>query len=175
MYEILKDFAGPGATILASITAAYFIRRQALIAEQQASTALDQLRYNLFERRRAIYEAMKELIVMIINRSEDNSFSMPNIFKYYTIMEEAQFFFPDEICSWLDDLKNDCNKFFRTRNTIHGTPQENYDVIVHLSDRLGEMPTRFRSTLEFRQLTRQPSPPSKWWSAWYRHGKWIFP
>ena len=59
MYEILKDFAGPGATILASITAAYFIRRQALIAEQQANTALDQFRYNLFEKRRAIYESVK--------------------------------------------------------------------------------------------------------------------
>jgi hypothetical protein len=46
MYEFLKDFAGPVATIIASIAAAgitfYFASRQARIAQQQADTARQQ-------------------------------------------------------------------------------------------------------------------------------------
>jgi type II secretory pathway pseudopilin PulG len=79
MYEILKDFAGPVATIIASITAAgitwYFASRQAQIAQQQAdtakqqaSTAFDQLRYNLFEKRYAIYNTARELISVVVNQ-----------------------------------------------------------------------------------------------------------
>lgn len=64
IYSILKDFAGPVATIIASITAAYFVRRQWLTAQQQADTALDQLRYSLFEKRYAIYVAARDAIDM---------------------------------------------------------------------------------------------------------------
>ncbi|MGO9235998.1 MAG: hypothetical protein ACLP4V_18720 [Methylocella sp.] len=39
-----KDF---GPTIIASATAAYFVRQQWKTAEKQAETAIDQLRYNL--------------------------------------------------------------------------------------------------------------------------------
>ena len=53
LYQLLKDFAGPVATVIAAATAAVFIRRQAKTADRQARTALDQLRYNLFERRYA--------------------------------------------------------------------------------------------------------------------------
>jgi hypothetical protein len=49
MYQTFKDFAVPAATIVAAAVAAYFVRRQAL-------TALDQLRYNLSQKRFEIYE-----------------------------------------------------------------------------------------------------------------------
>jgi len=46
MYDLLKDFAGPVVTIIASFTAAgitfYFASRQAQIAQQQAVTAKQQ-------------------------------------------------------------------------------------------------------------------------------------
>jgi type II secretory pathway pseudopilin PulG len=46
MYHVLKDFAGPVATIIASVTAAlitlYFASRQTRIAQQQADTAKQQ-------------------------------------------------------------------------------------------------------------------------------------
>jgi hypothetical protein len=44
-YECFKDFAGPIATMIAAGVAAFFVSRQAQIADQQARTALDQLRY----------------------------------------------------------------------------------------------------------------------------------
>jgi len=79
MYEILKDF-GPVATIIASITAALITWRfaswqariaqqQADTARQQANTAFDQLRYNLFEKRFAIYNTARELVVLVVNEA----------------------------------------------------------------------------------------------------------
>ena len=76
MYQILKDFAGPTATVIASIAARVitFIlasrqvniaRQQAGIASQQGQTALDQLRYNLFEKRYAIYIKVQNLFPAI--------------------------------------------------------------------------------------------------------------
>ena len=87
MMELAKAFAGPVATILASLTAvgvtAYFARKQMQIAASQAATAAaqaataagqkeiarsqrdiahDRLKYDLFEKRYEIYLAAKKLI-----------------------------------------------------------------------------------------------------------------
>ena len=74
MYQILKDFARPVATIIALITAAgitwrfaswqaRIAQQQADTARQQANTAFDQLRYNLFEKRFSLlYNTARELI-----------------------------------------------------------------------------------------------------------------
>jgi|SRR5271166_3012238 len=70
-YSSFKDFAGPGATVTASITAAgvagYFAYQQAKTAKRQAETSLDQLRFNLFEKRYAVYEEIKQLIKLVID------------------------------------------------------------------------------------------------------------
>jgi len=81
MYYILKDFAGPVATIIASVTAAsvayYFASWQARIAQQQANTvkqqantAIDQLRLNLFEKRFSIYNTARKLLSEVINNPD---------------------------------------------------------------------------------------------------------
>jgi len=98
MYEILKDFAGPGATVAAAVTAAIitwlFGLRQSKIAQQQADTALDQLRYNLFEKRYAIYDSAKELIKLLIGEGMKQDFTAFKVIPHYVILEEARFFFP---------------------------------------------------------------------------------
>ena len=95
MYEILKDFAGPGATVAAAVTAAIitwlFGLRQSKIAQQQADTALDQLRYNLFEKRYAIYDSAKELIKLLIGEGMKQDFTAFKVIPHYVILEEARF------------------------------------------------------------------------------------
>ena len=65
LYGILKDFAGPVATVTAASTAVFvtwrigrtqaaIARQQADIAQQQADTALDRLRFDLFDKRYSI-------------------------------------------------------------------------------------------------------------------------
>src|SRR5712671_4630386 len=103
MYEIFKDFAGPVATIIASVTAAgitfYFASRQARIAQQQADTAkqqtntvLDPLRYNRFEKRYAVYSTAKDMITYIVNQGNTNDVDASfTIAQYFNALDEARF------------------------------------------------------------------------------------
>lgn len=55
MYEILKDFAGPVATIVAAVAA---VRVTAHFAREQARLASEKLRYDLFDRRLSIFNSI---------------------------------------------------------------------------------------------------------------------
>src|SRR5882757_8053862 len=72
-YDVLKDFAGPVATVIAAASAlavtAYFNFRQAAIATAQLKIAAtqrdiasDKLKHDLFEKRYEIYDAAKSLM-----------------------------------------------------------------------------------------------------------------
>jgi hypothetical protein len=52
MYQVLKDFAGPVATIIAALAAVYVT---AHFARKQAWLAREKLRYDLFDRRLKIF------------------------------------------------------------------------------------------------------------------------
>jgi type II secretory pathway pseudopilin PulG len=105
MYQILRDFAGPVATIIASITAAFITWRfaswqariaqqQAETAKQQANTAFDQLRYNLFEKRFAIYNTARELVALVVNKSNVQG---SEVVPLHAKLNEAEFFFLQRI------------------------------------------------------------------------------
>jgi hypothetical protein len=63
---ILKDLAGPAATVFAASVAAYIALRlsrgQLAIAKSQTEIARDKLKFDLFEMRYDIYAKAKELI-----------------------------------------------------------------------------------------------------------------
>lgn len=93
IYSILKDFAGPIATIIASITAVYFVRRQWRTAQQQADTAVDQLRYSLFEKRYAIYAAARKAIAITFDKRDEDK--MPDELNgLFLNFEESRFLLP---------------------------------------------------------------------------------
>ena len=119
MYQAVKDLAGPVATMMAAAIAALitwrFSLRQTQIAKQQADTALDQLRYNLFAKRYAIYEAAKELVRLVINESNQKDFTALAVAPYYRTLDEARFFFSDDTCAWLRSLRNDCQKLLEAQ------------------------------------------------------------
>jgi hypothetical protein len=56
--------------------AAYFARQQWRTAQRQAETAIDQLRFNLFEKRYAIYEEVKRLIALTLNDAFNPEFDL---------------------------------------------------------------------------------------------------
>jgi hypothetical protein len=166
MYEILKDFAGPVATVIASITAAIITWRfaswqariaqhQADTAKQQANTAFDQLRYNLFEKRFAIYNTARELIALVVNEPNLQS---SDVVPLQATSNEAEFFFAKDICDWLGTLREDCNNLLILRSTQHlpGAPASEIAARgTRLTDVLIEMPRRFESELGFRHVTRR--------------------
>ena len=165
MYQFLKDFAGPTATIVApiativaaiaaivaAITAAMFVRRQTLTAEKQAETALDQLRYNLYEKRYAIYEDVQEFIKFLVNNPHKKDLIGPSdVIPHYLIIDEARFFFSDETCSWLDKLRDDCQSFI----VAHASKAPLSSHEKTLVDHLAGIRARFQEELGFRQLTQ---------------------
>ena len=164
-YQVAKDFAGPTATVVASITAGIITwvfasrqtkiaRQQAEIARQQAQTALDQLRYNVFERRYAIYIKVQDLLRMMLNRHHDELFDPSEFEPYRVAIREAHFFFPATVSDWLQTLWDiDLPKFLELR-LMPGSP-EFRDMMSSLLRRFQEMPERFGPEMQFSQLTRR--------------------
>jgi type II secretory pathway pseudopilin PulG len=166
MYQILKDFAGPVATLIASVTAAlitfYFAsrqvqvaRQQAAVARQQADTALDQLRYNLSKQRYAIFKDVQDFIRLLVNKPAKETFGPMEVSPHFIVMDEARFFFSDDICSWLDELRVDCRNFLGAHDDSNVPPLETHAKMMALVNRATEMSKRFEKELEFRQLIRR--------------------
>lgn len=156
LYQLLKDFAGPVATVIAAATAAVFIRRQAKTADRQARTALDQLRYNLFERRYAIYLDVQAMITLLINEASRENFDARRLAPHYLVLDEAHFFFSDHVCGWLAELRKECEDL--TSAQAVGPRRDPVDIAdrIHLlTRRWREMPKVFGSELQFRQLTER--------------------
>lgn len=178
IYSLLKDFAGPIATIIASVTAAYFIRRQWLTAQQQANTALDQLRYNLFEKRYAIYMAARNAIAITFDKRDQDT--MPDeLNALFLSFEESRFFFPDHIHLFLDQLRKDIRAFLQKnflhrKNVAQHTDPQSADIrkvlldeeaaLLALEEELyvtsQTLPKTFADVLAFPQLTRRAEVPA---------------
>lgn len=159
MYWLFKDFAGPFATIVAACVAAFFVRAQWRTSEKQAATALDQLRHNLFEKRYAIYDSVKQLLRLLLNDSHKTDFRAFQVIPHYIVMDEAIFFFAPETCAWLKSVQSDCQKFLEEGASMN-TPEYNSTEYNKAERKLLEdfqaLPEQFRHELSFRQLTKTP-------------------
>ncbi len=180
-YSVLKNFAGPFATLCAAIAATYFARqqwktaqrqaetaaqlaetakrqgeRQATTADQQAKTALDQLRFNLFEKRYATYRAVEQFLKTLI---EDADSRPLEVAPYYRVFDEAKFFFSPATCKWLETVRADCQAFLdlnamRQQAGLDPRAQDQFLEMHHkLAGHFMVMPERFCDDMSFRQLT----------------------
>jgi hypothetical protein len=102
LYSIFKDFAGPIATIFASISAlvvtAYFGWRQWQTAEKQWQTAEEKVHLDLFDRRYAVYEELCAIVSQYTTEGVDQS----NLFEFERAAVRARFLFGPEVTSVLD-------------------------------------------------------------------------
>ncbi|MBS0641252.1 MAG: hypothetical protein JSS43_15365 [Proteobacteria bacterium] len=157
-YQIAKDFAGPVATVIAASAAGLitwiFASRQAKIAEQQAQTAVDQLRHNLFERRYALYSSIQELLRMMLFEHNEQDPVPRDLSPYYIAIKEARFFFSPSFCVWLQTVWDlDIMGFIAAR--ADPGSQQFSDAMKRLLAVYNEMPERFSAEMMFSQLTRQ--------------------
>jgi hypothetical protein len=166
-YSTIKDFAAPVATITAAVIAAgitaVFAWSHAKTARAQKDIALDRLRYDLFDKSYALYDATKQLIVVTLNESpKPNVDIAAETMPIHNRLREAPFFLPPAICEFIEATIADCDKYItgsleRRNPTYKATPDDMKDRVslgVKLSDRLRELPHRFRPALSFTQLTR---------------------
>ena len=115
--DVIKAVAGPIATVVAAAAvvgvAIYFNKKQVAIAAAQANTAAAQkdiaynkLRYDLFAERYAIYVAVKDMIERVIRTGTDRPVDDMELLAMRLKVEEATFFFPQEIVALFDGIDN---------------------------------------------------------------------
>jgi hypothetical protein len=122
MYEIFKDFAGPVATFIASVTAAWVTCRfgawQARIAQQQADLAEERVKLDKFDRRFAVFDATRELIRIVMQRSHADA---QQIFDYRMKTRDAIFLFDDQISAYLEEFADKAWNIWLIEDEINAT------------------------------------------------------
>ena len=176
IYSILKDFAGPLATVFAATVAAiitfYFNRRQTAIAStqmdiaaSQRDVAKDKLKVDLFKERYAIYLAAKMLMenVTFLSDADDVLRRTTEIRSLYIQLDEARFFFDEKVCGFLNRLHDDTESFLT--DLIADVNVDDQTAWSARAERLARkqailreayanLPKVFKSALGFSQLTR---------------------
>jgi hypothetical protein len=171
MYEILKDFASPVVTLIAAIVAGCitftFARIQARIAESQRDIALDRLKFDLLQRRYAVYEATKELLEYLPFIHDLEKSNASKIRLLYIKLDEARFYFPPDICSFLKEIHGRSEAFFEDlakRDRLNIDDRERWSKLADIlaghqaafRTIYASLPEKFESSLAFEQLTRHP-------------------
>lgn len=187
-YDVLHDFAGPVATVIASVAAVLVTWRlgsrqvviaaqqattaelQAATARQQAATALDRLRYDLFEKRYVIYNTVREILSTVVSNaiSASTTLEIHDLALKFLVLDEARFFFPPDICDFLETLHADVQHVMELRvrhlfdnNATAAERAKAGDELVSALTSLDHMrrnlPQTFEGVMSFRQLIRPPS------------------
>jgi len=115
IYAFAKDFAAPGATIVAAFVAALITfrfgarqvdiaREQAINAQRQVNLAAVRLQHDLYDRRFRVFEVARQFLVNDIY--DKVILSGDALFKFTRGVLEAEFLFDDEVISYLTDLRN---------------------------------------------------------------------
>ena len=122
MYEILKDFAGPVATFIASVTAAWvtwhFGSWQAKIARQQADLAEERVKLDKFDRRFAVFDATRELIRIVMQQSHADQ---EQIFDFRMKTRDAIFLFDDYLSTYLKEFADKAWDIWLIEDEINAT------------------------------------------------------
>jgi hypothetical protein len=156
-YSVLKDFAGPVATVIAAVTAAgvasYFAFQQAKTAKRQAETAIDQLRFNVFEKRYAVYREPKQFLqTLLIDQSSSRREDLER--QFIANLDEAKFLFSPKTCDWLEAIWDDYLALLEKSSApAASNAQDRAALKLKLYGHLKAMPEHFHD-LSFQQLTR---------------------
>ena len=120
-WEFFKAFAGPIATVFASLTAvgvavtfgiiqARISRSQAEtaaaqkdIAKGQLNIALERMKHDLFEKRFAVFEVARQLLIRAVQHDHVDA---GEIIKFNMETADAEFLYNEDIVDYLDSLRS---------------------------------------------------------------------
>jgi hypothetical protein len=121
VYDVVKDFATPVASLVAAAMAAWFAWRlgrgqmriaeeQAQVAKVQARLAEDRLRFDQFDKRYKIFDAVRQLIQVALYEAFKKEFVLDSVTPLYLQLHEAPLFFSKETCDFIDSVRKDCQR-----------------------------------------------------------------
>jgi hypothetical protein len=172
--ENLKAFAGPFATLVASIVAAaitaVFARQQVAIAsgqlniaKSQSEIALEKLKYDLFEKRYEIYKTTKNVLEHILSNFDFEKQNSELIRSSFVKMDESRFFFDENMHAYLASIEGECQAFFDLlikRDTFTNDGESWRRLNTQVAEKMKklkeihrELPAKFANSLAFKKLT----------------------
>jgi len=107
LYQAFHDFAGPVATIIAAAAAVFVTwrlgRGQLRVAEQQAKFAEVRLQHDLFERRIAVFDAARDLLLEVFRTANVSDEGFRNFVRG---TEKAVFLFDKSVSNYIETMRN---------------------------------------------------------------------
>jgi L-rhamnose isomerase len=123
MYQFLKDFAGPFATVIAAVAAVcvtvYFGRHQKMIAEEQAHIASEKLRHDLYDRRYRVFDAARRLLAQIVSQKNASDDALR---AFVIDTDDAVFLFDDDMAAQLKEIHKRAQRLQFFQHQIESTP-----------------------------------------------------
>jgi hypothetical protein len=112
-YTIIKDLAGPIATVIAASAAAFVAYRlgqsqisvaksQAAIAERNWQTTNEKIVLELFERRLPIYEEIREIIGAVVRNGDA---SIGDLHSYGKATDRVPYLFGPEVQAYVEQMR----------------------------------------------------------------------
>jgi hypothetical protein len=164
---------GPAATIIAAGAAVFVTwcigQRQLGIAESQRDIARDKLRCDLFEKQYDIFLAAQALAKCAILYGGPERATPDHIRDLRIKIDEARFFFPDQVRAFTTELDKACEAVFFKTDTRQTMGADAPDWIAtgdklagcqaKVREMYAQLPSRFEPALRFEQLTRSQSIP----------------
>jgi hypothetical protein len=172
MREFFKDFAGPIATIVASVVATVFAvllsRGQQRIAQTQADVSIEKLKLDLFDKRYTIYSAAKQLIEHLTQKSDFKALDHMKIRALYVTLDEGRFFLPQTLREFLSHLQQASEEFIKVladranlstddAKAWSATADEAAALNAKLRGIYKGLPTRFEEVLSFKAIEHAAS------------------
>jgi hypothetical protein len=170
---VLKDFAGPVATIFAASVAGFIALRlgmgQVAIARSQADIARDKLKFDLFELRYDIYAKVKELNEYTQTIHEYEKIDSARVRALYVKLDEARFFFDPTVTEFITEVRQTAEKRFSLLGDLWQCYQQDEDqreqqvqlltgTDVALRELYAEAPAVFEPALRFEQVSGAITP-----------------
>jgi hypothetical protein len=175
VYNVLKDFAGPVATVIAAGAATWITwrlgSRQISIAAGQAQTASAQkwiayvkLKHDLFRLRYEVYQAAKDAIELVLKTGPDQREIVdPDLTALRIKIDEARFFFPErevaifriieELITRHEFARAEWIRFNEDDVIRFRTGDAMADAIAELSEYHRQLPALLTAELGFGQFT----------------------
>ena len=142
-------------TPVVAILGVYIAYRQWRTAKDQATTASERLKLELFERRWTVYSAAQNLIKSIIQSGTlDRDQELP----FLLGISQARFLFDEDVCKYLNEelwgMAVDIQKINKTNNGLAPLApekgQKRHDLMLKITDQLKTPDEKMKPYLQFQ-------------------------
>jgi hypothetical protein len=168
IYDVLKDFAGPVATMTVAVVAGYITWSY---NKKQVEIARERLKLDLYEKRYEFYKTTKQIIITLINRVSEGKGQVQDLHDLKAKLTEAPFFFGPDVCDVMKQLVAFIEPLFiaselHAAQAAAGEPgPENPEItkikaltVIMLKSGIDDLPGKFAKEMSFKRLEEAESP-----------------